>query len=135
DVIQTQTPINPGNSGGPLLSDSGAVIGVNAFGSAEAAEGINYAIAVSEIRRFLAAPRKVPTPSQGHRQVAECAAAKVLFEDRDPDGLVQTVDGDCDGKADGALFTPDDPKAGYEMWLDSNHDGEIDIVIYDDDRD
>src|SRR5262245_33740293 len=49
-VIQTQTPINHGSSGGPLLDDNAAVIGISTFGGKE---GINFAISVSEIRRFL----------------------------------------------------------------------------------
>ena len=52
DVIQTQTPINPGSSGGPLLGDSGNLVGVNSF-KAEG-EGLNFAITVDEVKRFLA---------------------------------------------------------------------------------
>lgn len=55
DVIQTQTPINPGNSGGPLLSDRGRLVGVNSF-KAKGAEGLNFAVALSEISRFLRVP-------------------------------------------------------------------------------
>jgi len=50
-IIQTQTPINPGSSGGPLLDNSGKLIGVNSF--AVEGEGLNYAVAVDEIRKLL----------------------------------------------------------------------------------
>ena len=52
DVIQTQTPINGGNSGGPLLNQSGNLIGIATFGTPEN-EGLNFAISVEEIIRFL----------------------------------------------------------------------------------
>lgn len=65
-VIQTQTPINPGNSGGPLLTSSGQLIGiifaaaqrpVNTGGEgpdiAVSAEGLNLAIGVDEVERFV----------------------------------------------------------------------------------
>ena len=55
-VIQTQTPINPGNSGGPLLSEDGKIVGVNAFKNPDA-EGLNFAIAASDVRLFLANPK------------------------------------------------------------------------------
>ena len=54
DIIQTQTPINPGNSGGPLLSDSSSLIGVNSFKAG--GEGLNFAVSVDEVRKFLARP-------------------------------------------------------------------------------
>jgi len=53
-VIQTQTPINPGNSGGPLFDKDGKMIGVNSFINLES-EGLNYAISVDEVGKFLAA--------------------------------------------------------------------------------
>jgi S1-C subfamily serine protease len=62
-VIQTQTPINPGNSGGPLLSDDVAVIGVNAFVKPET-QGLNYAIALQEIKQFLARSGNRECPNQ-----------------------------------------------------------------------
>ncbi len=51
NVIQTQTPINPGNSGGPLLTDGGALVGVNSF--KEGGEGLNFAVSVDDVRFLL----------------------------------------------------------------------------------
>lgn len=55
-VLQTDAAINPGNSGGPLISlATGTVVGVNAFGLRKSiSEGLNFAVAVNEIKRFLA---------------------------------------------------------------------------------
>ncbi|MBT4702747.1 MAG: trypsin-like serine protease [Rhodospirillaceae bacterium] len=51
--VQTDTPINSGNSGGPLFLD-GQVIGVNDFViSKQIAEGLNFAIHVKEVLKFL----------------------------------------------------------------------------------
>jgi hypothetical protein len=52
DVIQTQTPINPGNSGGPLFDSTGKLIGINTFKST-GVQGIHWAVAVSEIQKFI----------------------------------------------------------------------------------
>jgi len=54
-VIQTQTPINPGNSGGPLLDTPGRLIGINSF-FRKGSEGLNYAIAVDELQKFIQRP-------------------------------------------------------------------------------
>ena len=51
-VIQTDTAINPGNSGGPLINNDGEIIGIATFG-AENAEGLNFAVASSEIVDFI----------------------------------------------------------------------------------
>ena len=50
--VQTTTPINPGNSGGPLFNLKGQVIGVVDLKSV-AAEGLNFAIPVTRVKRFL----------------------------------------------------------------------------------
>jgi hypothetical protein len=54
NVIQHQTPINPGNSGGPLLIDACLFVGINTF--TKGREGLNFAVSVDTIRRFLEAP-------------------------------------------------------------------------------
>ena len=55
DVIQTQTPMNSGNSGGPLFDKDGRLVGINTFVWTEF-EGIHWAVAVSEIQKFIAGP-------------------------------------------------------------------------------
>ena len=51
-LIQVNAAINPGNSGGPLLDRFGRVVGINTFG-VDDAQGINAAIAVSELKNVL----------------------------------------------------------------------------------
>lgn len=52
DFIQTDTAINPGSSGGPLITLSGAWIGVNTAG-ATAGQGIGFAVPSNQVREFL----------------------------------------------------------------------------------
>ena len=52
--IQLDAPINPGNSGGPLLDRRGRVVGVVVSGIQ--GSGVNAAIPVGHLRRFLARP-------------------------------------------------------------------------------
>jgi S1-C subfamily serine protease len=50
--IQTDAAINPGSSGGPLITLSGAWIGVNTLGTAQAT-GIGFAVPSNYVRDFL----------------------------------------------------------------------------------
>ncbi len=51
-LLQHDAAINPGNSGGPLLNQDGLVVGVNTL-KIRNTEGINFAIPVEDVRRFL----------------------------------------------------------------------------------
>lgn len=50
NVIQTSTPINPGNSGGPLLTDTGAVVGITTA-IVSNSQGLGFAIPSDTILR------------------------------------------------------------------------------------
>ena len=68
-VVQTQTPIHPGNSGGPLLTAEGQLVGVmfsshllpTMQGTRDnprvPAAGLNFAVAVTEVRDLIATLR------------------------------------------------------------------------------
>jgi hypothetical protein len=67
DRIQFDAAINPGNSGGPVLDKNGKVVGVVVSGirvglGIGGATGINHAIPVSHVRRFLARPEVLFIP-------------------------------------------------------------------------
>ncbi len=152
DVIQTQTPINPGNSGGPLLSDRGRLVGVNSF-KAKGAEGLNFAIALNEIARFL---RDVPTssarpagPKASERPARPKSAAKtatgLIYQGRDQDntGYLRVYAAERDVFL--SYYYPDDqtrPACYFRTTggvtdvaiMDMNRDGKWDYSILDRDR-
>jgi S1-C subfamily serine protease len=135
DVIQTQTPINPGSSGGPLISDAGKLIGVNSF-KVDANEGLNFAVAVGEVEKFLAAAKNGEyEPKVAARPAKPCK--EVLYEGRAPDdkGVLRNLDTDCTGKVTASLYVPDDKGEPVVLSLDKNGDGEADAWIFDEDRD
>lgn len=132
DVIQTQTPISPGSSGGPLLDDAGKLVGVNAF--TEKGEGLNFAVAVSDVTRFL--------ESAGNRYVggviSDQAVAKkktckgrVLGQTRsaDPPGTQMHMDVLCTGRENAIMVVPDDVNKASYMLLDTRGSGKANIVF------
>ena len=60
-LIQLDAALNPGNSGGPVLDRDGKVIGVVAAGI-RGASGLNYAIPVDRLTRFLRSPEVIFDP-------------------------------------------------------------------------
>ena len=140
DVIQTQTPINPGNSGGPLLSDQGKLIGVNSFKSQ--GEGLNFAVAVDEVQRFIAQAGGRVAMNAPNRAAAAAASptnckAKILYQGPNTkrDGDVIVYDLDCDGKADSEIRIPYDKKLPIITVFDRKKSGKIDLMVFDGDRD
>ena len=132
-VIQTQTPINPGNSGGPLISDSGTLIGVNSFLSTDA-QGINFAVAIDEVARFLADPSRRPAPvaQGGARGDKQCDAPETYRgRNKDDTGGVIGYDLNCTGKTTAEFRYPDDPSLPFTAVFDRNGDGNLDLIIYD----
>jgi S1-C subfamily serine protease len=152
-VIQTQTPISPGNSGGPLLDGNGRLVGVNSFvTSGQSAQGLNFAVAVSEVERFLlargeaAAPAAVPAPAQAEN--CKDGEARIIrrYRNSTNDHDFADVDFDCDGGADLTLRVPDNPRLAIRytverqgrtvtVFVDLKRADRIDYSLHDTDGD
>ncbi len=85
-LIQTDASINPGNSGGPLLNAYGQVVGINTA-IRQGAEGIGFAIAVSNMRDLL--PAFLNAEALHDAQVGFTVEEK--REDRPPSEVLATV--------------------------------------------
>jgi Trypsin-like peptidase domain len=130
DVIQTQTPINPGNSGGPLFGASGALIGVNSF--KEAGEGLNFAVSVDEVKKFLARTgnRVAQQKSTAPPPKAKCKSKEVSrWRSKDNDATVIGLDLNCWGKIDATWTYFDDLLLPLIFQIDRNHDGVMDLAV------
>jgi S1-C subfamily serine protease len=132
-VIQTQTPINPGNSGGPLLDDNLNVVGINSFISD--GEGLNFAVSAEDVKAFLANGQDRLTATAARK--AACKEGVVLKEEAStkPKGMTQLLDLNCDGREDAMLVLPDSRREPVVLWKDTDDDGELDAMFFDDNHD
>src|SRR5262249_53415757 len=108
---------------------SGKLIGINSF--KESGEGLNFAVALSEISAFLNLT-SAQTPSLSR----SCKPTR-LYQGRNQEnsGALTQIDSNCDGKADISVLLPDDTSKTRVAHIVSNFDGKIDIVVDDNDRD
>jgi S1-C subfamily serine protease len=145
NVIQTQTPINPGNSGGPLLTNDGKLVGVNSFKSK--GEGLNFAIAVDEVHRFIrtSGNRLAENAKSDDRKTSandkdkddgKCKIKEVYSGTNKEDTMEITgIDTDCDGKAEIEIRKPFDIRKPILIVVDDNKDTKPDTILFDTDRD
>jgi hypothetical protein len=149
DVIQTQTPINPGNSGGPLLDNAGEIVGINTFGDSRAQQ-INFAVAATEIRRFIALKKDRRAP-EAHAAADDAMPPAALpaaqagsptcevkrVESRrsmSDDGTGHLLDTDCDGTVDAILVVPDRQREPVVLLIDANQNLAVEAVYVDEDH-
>jgi hypothetical protein len=132
-VIQTQTPINPGNSGGPLLTDEGALVGVNSFKTE--GEGLNFAVSVDDVRVLLG--EKSDRMIRASQVPASTCSPKSYGVRRlkDGSGTIELFDADCFGKPDAQVVIPDDPSKPTRLEVDPNHAGHISGIYFSKHRD
>jgi len=134
DVIQTQTPINPGNSGGPLIGESGSLIGVNSF-KQSAAENLNFAVSVDEVKKFLArkGDRSTSTHADQASKAKPTCELKELsrFRNKKNDATVIAYDTKCGGHANANYIIPDAKSESLMFEIDRNDDGRPDVVFFD----
>jgi hypothetical protein len=95
--IQLDAALNPGNSGGPVLDNKGQVVGVVVSGVI--GSGVNFAIPVSHVLRFVAKPEiefTPPTLTQKnlHAPLLIRARATALVPSEKPIRLELIVSGD-----------------------------------------
>ena len=132
-VIQTDGALNPGNSGGPMMSDEGNLIGVNSFIKGNASAGLNFAVAVTDVRSFLKGQRNksvaaAKKPASKTASVkASCKPKKIKTWNKDKANYT-LYDFNCDGKGNGLLIIHDDPKKQSALAVDRNSDAKADVV-------
>jgi V8-like Glu-specific endopeptidase len=135
DVIQTQTPINPGNSGGPLLTEKGLVIGVNSF-LQKGTEGLNFAVSVDEVKRFIARTGDRLNSSQKNPNnvlaTTKKCKAKTIYSGKSKDGTAEIllVDSSCKGVGDMLFTYPIESTKPFTLELDKNADGNADVEFF-----
>ncbi len=125
-VIQTQTPINPGSSGSPLITEGHKIIGINSF--KKRGEALNFAVSVSDVRRFLETPGTPPPDREVG--VADCKPRRDK-RDTDGDGKIDRirVDTTCDGRIDLVIVDEDSDGTSDYALADRDGDGKPDVKM------
>lgn len=130
EVVQAQIDLYPGNSGGPLISDQEHLVGVNA--STREGEKFAFAIALSEVRRFLGKGGEARPETAVLAQVAQntSCARKELARGRNADntGTVMLFDTNCDSKVDVQLLVLDGAANSFAIATSSDGSGKVDMV-------
>jgi S1-C subfamily serine protease len=147
-VILTQSQRNPGNSGGPLLNDAAELIGLHSL-RADETNGINYAVAIDTIKKFLAVPQPVapPTPplpplssyklEQTETNIvgvytdaaAPLPSSWLVYRDSARTKLAYAVKAlHTPTRIDTVAVTEDYPAATLRYYFDTNCDGAIDLI-------
>jgi len=137
-VIQTQTPINPGNSGGPLLTDAGALVGVNSFKTVgDGLQGLNFAVSVDDVRTLMNSTSDRLIKVATTKKAADSCEPKSYGVTRleDGSGTRELLDIDCYGKPDAAWILPDATSEPGRLEIDTKHTGKIDAVLVSNSRD
>ena len=128
-VIQSQIPLYEGNSGGPLISEGGKLIGVNA--TRRDGEDFTFAIALSDIRRFIGTPSEQPARQNSLAKTSSsktCQPARVAERRNTENTATLTFfDSKCTGKADTVRFIFDDGRPAFVVKA-SDLTGKIDVV-------
>ena len=102
-------------------------------------EALNFAVAVTDIRRFLAATNSVISSNDAasnRSKAKECTDPKVVYEGRNKadDAFIKSVSLKCDDFADLIFLLPDNSTTAMYALFDSKRSGRIDAIIFDPSR-
>ncbi len=114
----------------PLFSDDGKIIGINSFLNQEA-QGINFAVSVGEVRRFMASKtdRKLPEPQKDPTSLEGLPMEPFDFNEN---GVIDTIGIDENGDGVIELYIVDEDEDGQEDYflLDQDENGRIDTKFF-----
>ena len=105
------------------------MIGVNSLKAD--GEGLNFAVSVDEVRKFIARPGRVAQTAQTNKDKGCEPRELSKFRDAKDVATVTSFDFFCTGKDTGELVTPDDKAQAIFLRLDRNGDGRADVMIFD----
>ena len=120
----------------PLFDNDGRMIGVNSFGN-EQSQGLNFAVSVREVKRFLnASASRYAEAATPPAAAAQCTPV-TFFTGRsaEDDADIRMTDDNCDNYAETVEVWYDDPSRGYVVEFDDNHDGRWETAVYDTNND